>query len=130
MDLPLDSAALPAHWQTHLGPLRGPRWPIRCGRLFSAQELAQLRLGLWPRDMDDRWAIWLGPDQVLRCWRSWTQTCVYEAPLALEASGEAFCALLQVLDDPTHYQRSTSDASELDRFEGVLALVLGERRLG
>ena len=130
MELPHDPTQLPRHWQAHLGPLRGHRWPIRCGRRFSAQELDLLRQGLWPRDMDDRWAIWLGPDQVLRCWRSWTQTCIYEAAVGLGPDGTGACAVLEVIDDPTHYQRSTSDASELDRFEGVLAPVLGERRLG
>jgi len=66
MELPHDPTQLPRHWQAHLGPLHGHRWPIRCGRRFSAQEVDLLRQGLWPRDMDDRWAIWLGPDQVLR----------------------------------------------------------------
>lgn len=124
MDLPHDPAALPAHWQAHLEPLRGDRWPIRCGREFSRRELALLRQGLWPRDMDDRWAVWLGPDDVLRCWRSWTQTCVYEAPLSPEADGGARCPVVQVMDNPMRYQRSASGTSELERFEGVLARVL------
>lgn len=84
-----------------------------------------LRRGLWPRDMDDRWAIWLDDDGTLRCWRSWTRTCVYEAALEIEHDGSAACQVLQVLDDPAHYHRSRQDEGELDRFDGVLALLFG-----
>lgn len=124
MQLPESPADLPLFWQSKLFPMQGARWPIRCDRLFSADEVATLRAGLWPRDMDDRWAIWLDPSGVLRCWRSWTQTCVYEAELGLEDDGTAYCGLLNVLDDPSFYHRSHSDAGELERFEGVLTLLL------
>ncbi|MFY2764308.1 hypothetical protein [Arenimonas sp. MALMAid1274] len=124
MDLLNDPTDLATRWQTQLGPLAGRAWPIRCSLVFSPQEVVALRLGLWPQDMDDRWAIWLDPQGVLRCWRSWTSQCLYEAPLVLGADGGAACPVVHVLDDPEHYQRSPVDGSELDRFEGVLALVL------
>lgn len=101
----------------------GPRWPIRCGHAFSATQLARLREGFWPRDMDDRWAVWLQGD-TLRCWRSWTGTCLYEAQVLVDDDGTGVAAMLDVLDDPEHYHRAVSDAGELERFEGVVGLAL------
>lgn len=114
---------LARHWQDRLTPMDGPRWPIRCGHAFSAAQLARLREGLWPQDMDDRWAVWLEGD-TLRCWRSWTGTCVYEAQVLVDDDGTGVATMLDVLDAPEHYHRSASDAGELDRFEGVVGLAL------
>ncbi|MDR7068111.1 hypothetical protein J2X02_000928 [Pseudoxanthomonas japonensis] len=111
-----------ASLKTELEPLRGARWPIRCGHAFSASEMARLRQGLWPRDMDDRWAVWLD-GSVLRCWRSWTNTCIYETQLSVSDDGTGVAIVLDVLDDKEAYQRASTDAAELERFEGVLSLV-------
>ena len=122
---PTDDSA--AHWKADLAPLRGRAWPLRCAKVFSPAEVDLLQRGLWPRDMDDRWIIRLDGD-VLRCWRSWTRTCLYEAVVSRTPDGGATCSVLHVLDDPEHYHRSPQDDSELDRFDGVLALLLGETR--
>jgi len=114
-------------WQELLRPLAGPRWPIRANRRFSAEDVAWLRQGLWPRGLDDRWAVWLEGD-MLRCWLAGPRTCVYEARLEFGAEGEARCPVLEVLDSPEEYARAQSDDGELDRFDGVLALVLAARR--
>ena len=71
---------------SQLKPMEGPRWPIRCGHVFTAEDLVRLREGLWPRDMDDRWAVHLDGD-TLRCWRSWTGTCIYESQVTLAEDG-------------------------------------------
>lgn len=123
---------LRSRW-SHLKPMEGSRWPIRCGHSFTADDLSLLRAGLWPRDMDDRWAVWLDGD-TLRCWRSWTDTCIYEATLASAENGSGHALVLNVLDDEDAYRRSPTDAGELERFEGVLSLVWrgasGENFLG
>lgn len=105
-----------------LGPLQGRQWPIPCARRFTEVELARLRQGLWPDGGEGRWAVWLG-GEVLRCWRLPAGVCVYEAPLRPLPEGGAHCPVLHVLDDPEGYARSTSDLAELDRFDGVLALL-------
>ncbi|MDH5821552.1 hypothetical protein QFW77_00895 [Luteimonas sp. RD2P54] len=87
-----------------------------------AEELAQLREGLWPRDVDDRWVVWLDGG-TLRCWRSWTGTCIYETKVAVSEDGTGVAAMLDVLDDPDSYRRAGTDAGELERFESVLPLV-------
>ena len=114
--------SIPQSWKHKLKPLEGARWPLRCGHVFAAEDVLRLRAGLWPRDMDDRWAIWLDGD-VLRCWRSWTGTCVYEARLTPHADGSATALMLDVLDAPETYARATSEEAELQRFEGVLSLI-------
>ena len=109
-------------WKSRLSTLAGEPWCIRCDRTFSPEELAQLRAGLWPLDMDDRWVIWFDGES-LRCWRSWTNTCIYQAALTIGEDGTGVAAVLDVLDIPGSYRRSESDAEELDRFDCVLSLV-------
>ena len=109
-------------WKAKLQPLAAARWPLRCGFVISADDVERLQAGLWPLDMDDRWAIWLD-GETLRCWRSWIATCIYEARLDLNPDGSATAVMLDVLDDPEAYARATSDEAELHRFEGVLALM-------
>lgn len=45
-------------------------------RTFTEEELATLRLGLVPRDMDDRWFVFQENDQVY-LHRSWTGHCIF-----------------------------------------------------
>ncbi|MGN7918459.1 hypothetical protein [Lysobacter sp. 22409] len=115
-----DSAA---SWKAKLEPLTGARRPIRYEHEFSADELARLREGLWPRDMDDRWVIWLD-ENTLRGWRSWTGTCIYEVDITVSEEGTGTTAVLDVLDAPDTYRRASTDAAELERFERMLSLVL------
>lgn len=110
-----------------LPPLTGTRWPIRCGHGFSADELAQLREGLWPRATDDRWAVWL-EGNLLRCWRAMSGACIYESTIALADDGSGIAVVLDVLDDPAQYQRAGTDSGELERFEGVVRLALAQAR--
>ncbi len=106
-----------------LKPMEGPRWPIRCGHVFAADDLVRLREGLWPRDMDDRWAVHLEGD-TLRCWRSWTGTCIYETRITVAGDGTGVAGVLEVLDDDGgNYRRAATDEGELERFEGVLSQV-------
>lgn len=106
-------------WKERLEPMSGARWPVRCGHAFAPEDLIRLREGHWPRDADDRWAVWLDGD-TLRCWRS--GVCVYEANITFHDDGGGIAVVVDVLDDPAEYQRAPSDESELDRFEGVLSL--------
>ena len=113
---------IPLPWKHKLKPLVGPRWPLRCRHVFAADDVLRLQAGLWPRDMDDRWAVWLDGD-TLRCWRSWTGTCIYEAQITIGDGGLGTAVVLDVLDNPEFYQRASTDTAELERFVGVLFLV-------
>ncbi len=118
---------------SQLKPMEGPRWPIRCGHVFTADDLVRLREGLWPRDMDDRWAVWLD-GETLRCWRSWTGTCIYESQVTLSEDGTGVAVVVDVLDEGDTYRRAATDEGELERFEGVMSQVrrthLGSAALG
>ena len=113
-------------WLSRLRRMR-LAWPVRCQRGFSAAEVALLEQGLWPTSLEDRWVVWL--DQgVLRVWRSWTGECLYEAELTVDETGAASCRVLRVCDEPEVYERSALEQGEIDRFEGVLTLLLGKRK--
>src|SRR5690606_5380532 len=110
-------------WKARLKPMEGQRWPIRCGLALSAHAVERLREGLWPVDMDDRWAVWLD-EEVLRAWRSWTGMCVYEGQVVLAEDGSAVVSVLDVFDEPGSYARAQTESGELERFEGVVGLAL------
>ena len=111
-----------------LKPMEGPRWPIRCGHVFTAEDLVRLREGLWPRGVDDRWAVHV-EDDILRCWLSWTGTCIYETRITVAEDGSGVAGLLDVLDNVGEtYRRAASDEGELERFEGVMTLIRQAQR--
>ena len=114
------------NWKQQLKPMEGQRWPIRCSMTLTVQDVARLREGLWPRDMDDRWAVHLD-DEVLRAWRSWTGICVYEGQVMLADDGSATVGVLDVLDEPESYHRASTEAGELERFEGVVSLAISRQ---
>lgn len=113
-------------WLTRLRRMR-LAWPVRCARTFTPAEMARLAEGLWPLGLDDRWVVWLDAD-LLRVWRSGTGECLYEAEVSVDTQGAGHCRVLRVCDDPDIYTRSPVEEGEVDRFEGVLALLLGRRR--
>jgi hypothetical protein len=113
-------AALTPAWLPELEPLESARWPIRCGHMFSATEVERLREGVWPREAEDRWALWVD-GETLRCWRAGTAPCIYESRLTVAEDGSAVASVVEVLDEEPLYQRAVTDEGELERFEGVLS---------
>lgn len=113
-------------WLTRLRRMR-LSWPVRCARTFTPEDVVKLQAGLWPTGMDDRWVVWLD-EGLVRVWRSWTGECIYEAELTVDEAGAGHCRVLRVCDEPEVYTRSPAEQGEIDRFEGVLALLLGRRR--
>ncbi len=61
--------ATPSDWKTHpmQRPQRAPVWP----RVFSHDEMARVRAGLVPEEMEDKWFV-VFADGELRLYRSWT----------------------------------------------------------
>jgi hypothetical protein len=54
----------------------GKRTTIPLGRAFPAEELALMRRGLVPQQMEDKWFIFY-EDDALFFHRSWTGNCIY-----------------------------------------------------
>ena len=72
--------------------------------------------------MDDRWAACLD-GETLRCWRSWTGTCIYESQLTRAEDCTGVAPVVDVLDDVDTYRRAATDDGGLERSEGVLSQV-------
>ena len=98
-------AAKPTDFQTV--PLPALRTVIAMGRLFSLEEMMQIRKGLIPQEMDDKWFIYWKDDK-LYFHRSWTGFCIYVAHFIIQTAG---CNLLhaEVNRDPGQYDETSDD---------------------
>ena len=108
-------------WKTQ--PLPETRARIAFERAFTGDERAKLARGLVPREMEDKWFIFLEGD-VLYLHRSWTGTCVYVVRL-VERDGASVVDEAWVNRNPAEY---TSTDDEYDaRLLGFLIdrLLLG-----
>ena len=67
------------------------RAPLCVSERYSREQVEQIKLGVMPRGMDDRWYIvYHDATGMLRIHRSWTGTCIYEALLTVAEGGEGF----------------------------------------
>jgi len=69
-------AAKPTDWRIEALPESTAK--IRLGRAFTKQEMKQIRKGLVPQQMEDKWFIYWEND-CLYFHRSWTGHCIYVA---------------------------------------------------
>lgn len=116
-------AATPTSWKTK--PLPAQRERGALVRQFSAAELVLLRLGLIPRDMDDRWFIYLA-DNTLHFHRSWTGHEIFQLPLTPTPDGGAAAATFWVSRDPAEY-RGTSAEADRDTLASLIDRLLLDR---
>ncbi len=70
------SAARREDWKTL--PLPRKRARLALERSYSPEQYAEIALGFIPREMEDKWFIFLEADR-LYLHRSWTGFCLYEA---------------------------------------------------
>jgi hypothetical protein len=110
------------HWLSKMLPLGRSQIEIAYRRTFTAQEVENLRAGLWPLDMEDRWVIHLGTSS-LDMWRSWTGHCIYSLPRHAEGNGAALGPLL-VNGDKRIY-RSPGASQDIRACEALIDRVLG-----
>ncbi len=98
-------------------PLSETRATLDFKRTFSQGETACLRQGFVPRDMDDRWFIFL-EDDWLYFHRSWTGFCVFQ--VRLEPAGDGYTvAETWACRDPEQY-RWTSDSSDVAQLNRLI----------
>jgi hypothetical protein len=90
---------------------------------FSPEEYERLSLGHIPRDMDDKWFIFLEAGW-LNLHRSWTGTCVYQC--RVEADGANYkVAETWANRDPAQYKETN------DRYDcALLAFLINNLLLG
>jgi len=102
-------------------PLPEARARLTYRRRFDAREHARLALGLVPRQMEDKWFIYL-EDDWLHFHRSWTGFCTYALQLAATTEGSRVLEAW-VTRDPAQYR--TAD----DRRDAEILGYLVERLL-
>jgi hypothetical protein len=112
--------AIHANWQTL--PLPAARASIPIAREYTATEYARIAQGFIPRDMDDRWFIYLEGD-TLALHRSWTGACIFLVRFA--PAGEGYrIAEAWANRDPTQYRVTDvhADATHIARLIDLLLL--------
>ena len=105
------------HWLARIKPL-AERAELSYRRTLSPAEVAALRAGLWPHDMDDRWLVFLR-DDALAMHRSWSGHCIYILPASPTADGSVALGPLFVSADSTSYRRQT-DAKEVEMVDYLI----------
>lgn len=73
-------------------------------RVFSLEEYEQISFGLIPREMEDKWFIFLEGDW-LYLHRSWTGTCVYKVQLQ-QKEGKYIATDALVNRNPEQYRET------------------------
>ena len=86
-------------WTTQ--PLPAQRTTVLLERSFSDQEMQQIRAGLIPEEMEDKWFIYW-KDDALFFHRSWTGFCIYVARFE-QADGSWRMTRADVNRDPEQY---------------------------
>jgi len=95
--------------------------PLHLQRIFSNEEYERMSFGCVPRDMDERWFIYLDGEW-LYFHRSWTGFCIYQ--VHLEKVGDSYrVAEAWVNRDRQQYGR------EDDHYDGLLLSFLIDRIL-
>ena len=95
----------PSDWREY--PLPEERITVGLDRPFSAEEMASIRLGSIPQQMEDKWFLYFKDDQLFFL-RSWTGYCVYVAHFQPAEDG-ALLVSAEINRDPEQYTE-TDDA--------------------
>ena len=93
-------------WQNK--PMPEARAALRYERRFTPEERRRLALGIVPRNMEDKWFIFL-EDDWLCLHRSWTGACMYAVKLAATPDGGADVTEAWVNRAPDQYTRTDDD---------------------
>lgn len=107
-------------WKTQ--PLPEARAAIPIAREYTAAEHARIARGFIPRDMDDRWFIYLEGD-TLFLHRSWTGACIFLVRIVPEGDGYRIAAAW-ANRDPEQYRVTDvhEDATDIARLIDLLLL--------
>ena len=86
---------------SNIKPLSQQRAPLTLERAFTEEEYEQVRHGVIPKVMEDRWFIFLEED-VLYIHRSWTGFCIYQ--VSFKKDGEQYRVVEAFVNrDPNEY---------------------------
>lgn len=98
-------ATCPDDW--NIQPLPERHIEILAGYEYDDAEMALIRKGFLPQDMDEKWFAWFG-DGVLHLHRSWTGLCIFQ--VRFERSADGWSATTALLNrDPREYGETDED---------------------
>lgn len=104
--------------------------PEQCTKIelniqYSAEDMATLKRGVCPEEMEDKWFIYFEEDESkLYLHRSWTGYCVFVVEFNVEESGEATAKMVVVNREHEQY-RSTDDESDRETLTDILKYIVG-----
>ena len=113
-------AAQPSDWKTKALPSK--RTSLALDRFFSRQEMEAIRMGVIPRQMEDKWFVYW-KDGDLYFHRSWTGFCTYIVHFK-DQEGGARMFKAEVNRDPDQYTETDNayDAQLIAYLVDVLLL--------
>ncbi len=111
-------AAKRSDWQTDALPDK--RTTIGLDRVFSPDEASQIRMGLIPEQMEDKWFIYW-EDDALYFHRSWTGHCIYVVHFAHDADNWRMVQA-EVNRDPEQYRMFDDEAQMISSLVDALLL--------
>jgi O-acetyl-ADP-ribose deacetylase (regulator of RNase III) len=118
--------ARPGDWKTK--PMPEPRATIRVRRVFSHEDMARLREGLLPEEMEDKWfVVWEGGE--LHLYRSWTGNHVYTVRFEPAPWGERIAEVV-INADPAQVKSGDAAGQTLLWVLDVVVLGRSLRSLG
>lgn len=111
----------PSDWKEH--PLPRERTTLALDQSYSEEEMASIRLGSIPQQMEDKWFLYFADDRLFFL-RSWTGYCVYVAHFRPAEKGTTL-ANAEVNRDPDQYTE-TDDSLDARMIPFLIdALLLG-----
>jgi ADP-ribose pyrophosphatase YjhB (NUDIX family) len=124
-DSRLAIAALRSDWRTL--PLSEKRTDLTIARRYSADEMARIRCGFIPQEMEDKWFAYVEED-TLYLHRSWTGIQIYQVTFA--PVGEEYVVARAVATrDPEQYKQQ-DDHADAQTLEAVISMLLLRRYAG
>jgi len=108
-------------WNTN--PLPDQRTTIPLDRVFTALEMEQVRHGVVPEAMEDKWFLYWQDDRLF-CHRSWTGNCLYVARFVPEGDGHRLVSA-DVNRDPSQYSETRDEVDAVRIHELIDVVLLG-----
>ena len=99
------TTAVHADWKT--APMPEAKVALRLDRAFGDEEMAAIRKGLVPDQMEDKWFIYFEKDR-LYFHRSWTGACIYVVQFHVDQKGYRMIGA-EANRDPEQYSQTSDE---------------------
>ena len=97
--------AVRSDWKT--APMPEAKTTVRLDRAFDDGEMASIRRGLVPDQMEDKWFVYFEKDR-LYFHRSWTGTCIYIVDFHVDQQGYRMISA-EANRDPEQYSQTNDE---------------------